>query len=305
MKNLITISFAVLMLSMSMSAQENKEVKTSKLQISFGYPLGTHGSDRTYSNDISFNILYGLNKGVNGFELGGILNYNNGNVNGVQIAGGANINMFNVKGVQIAPANITYGNVEGVQFGTLNLAKRVKGLQIGIINYRENGDDGLSLGIFNIIKNGYYAIESTAGEVMYINTNFKMGSKKLYTIFKLGYSRYKSKSVYSYGIGLGRIFKVSKKTAISTDLSFNKIVYDNDWSPSKNDLYKLDVNYNLKLGDKFSIIAGPSINYYNTNKKIDGEFGTLKIPYTISEKINGNSKKSFWIGANVGLNYKF
>ena len=184
--------------------------------------------------------------------------------------------------------------------GVFNVAKKVKGLQIGVFNYRENDDDGISVGLFNIIKNGYYVAETSTGEVLYANTNFKMGSKKLYTIFKLGYSTFKSKPIYSYGIGFGRLFTISEKGSISTDVSYNKIVHDNDWSVKKNDLYKLDINYNLKLVNKFSLIAGPSLNYYNTNKKVEGKFGTLKLPYTMFEKTTANSKQFFWLGFNFG-----
>lgn len=321
MKSLIKISLVALMLGVNVFAQEQIDSKKSKFQISFGYPLGTHGMEKDYVNDFSFNILYGLNGGVDGFEYGGVFNYNSGNVKGFQMAGVANINKKNTsgfqlsgianinaldtKGFQLSTANITLGKLEGFQLGVFNVAKKVKGLQIGVFNYRENDDEGLSIGLFNIIKNGYYVAETTTGEVLYANTNFKMGSKKFYSIFKLGYSSFKSKPVYSYGFGFGRLFAMSEKMVISTDLSYNKIVHDNDWSVKKNDLYKLDVNYNLKLANKFSLVAGPSLNYYNTNKKVDGEFGTLHLPYTMFEKTNANSKQFFWVGFNLGVNYQF
>ena len=309
------------MLGVSTISQAQDGSKKSKFQVSFGYPVGTHGMETDYVNDFSFNILYGLNGGVDGFEYGGVFNYNSGDVNGFQMAGVANINKgtaqgfqlsgalnlnkLDTKGFQLSTANITLGKLDGVQLGVFNVAKKVKGLQIGVFNYRENDDDGISIGLFNIIKNGYYVAETTSGEVLYVNTNFKMGSKKLYTIFKLGYSSFKSKPIYSYGVGFGRLFTVSEKMAINADVSYNKIVHDNDWSVKKNDLYKLDINYNLKLANKFSLIAGPSFNYYNTNKKVDGEFGTLKLPYTVFDKTNANSKQFFWVGVNFGINYKF
>ena len=304
MKKLVSITVLVLMLGISSVAQEKKEVKTSGFQVSFGYPLGSHGSATDYVNDVSFNILYGLNGGVNGFEFGGILNYNYGDVRGVQISGVANINERDTRGFQWSTANLTYGNLHGAQLGVFNYAKKVKGLQIGVINFKDE-DEGLSLGIFNIIKNGYFALESTAGETMYANLNYKMGSKKLYTIFKYGYSAFDGKPVHSYGLGFGRLFDVSENLDFSTDLTYNKIVYDGDWSSKENDLYKLDLNLHYKIADKFSVIAGPSLNFYNTNKMVNGKYGTLNTPYTIHEKTNQNSKQFYWIGLNLGLNYQF
>lgn len=305
MKNILPITVILFMLGISAVAQEKQEEKHSKFQASFGYPLGSHGSSTDYVNDFSFNVLYGLNGGVNGFELGGIFNHNSGNVRGVQIAGVANINKQDTQGFQWSVANATFGNLNGFQFGVLNYAKEVKGLQLGIINFRENGDDGLSLGIFNIVKNGYYALESTAGETIYANMNYKMGTEKLYTIFKFGYSSFDGEPIYTYGLGLGRLFSVSDKSDISTDLSFNKVVYDNDWRAKDNNLYKLDLNYHYKFNKNLSLLAGPSINFYNTKKQVNGKFGTLDIPYTLHQKTNSNSQQSLWVGMNLGLNYQF
>ena len=186
MKKLITISLVALMLGATTVAQEQGRGKKSKFQVSFGYPLGTHGSATDFINEISFNILYGFNGGVDGFEYGGIFNYNSGNVKGFQMAGIANINkgktegfqmsgisninMLDTKGFQLSTTNFTLGHLEGIQLGVINVAKKVKGFQIGVINYRENDDNGLSLGLLNIIKNGYYVAETTTGEVLYANS---------------------------------------------------------------------------------------------------------------------------------------
>ena len=104
MKIRITISLVVLMLGICTIAQAQEGSKKSKFQVSFGYPVGTHGMQKDYVNDFSFNILYGLNGGVDGFEYGGVFNYNSGDVKGFQMAGVANINRGNTQGFQLSGA---------------------------------------------------------------------------------------------------------------------------------------------------------------------------------------------------------
>ena len=51
-------------------------------------------------------------------------------------------------------------------------------------------------------------------------------------------------------------------------------------------------------------MAGPSFNVYITKEKIDGEYGTLNIPYTIYTNEGTDSKLFMWIGFNAGLSLK-
>jgi len=52
------------------------------------------------------------------------------------------------------------------------------------------------------------------------------------------------------------------------------------------------------------MMIGPSFNLYITEEKIDGEFGTLEIPYTINKSEDTNGKLSTWVGINAGLSLK-
>ena len=93
MGRIILLIAAILLISMNLIAQNNDTLKTRKAQITFGYPIGSNGMvSMEYSNNFSFNILYGLNGGVVGAEIGSILNYNKGKVAGFQLTGVSNIN---------------------------------------------------------------------------------------------------------------------------------------------------------------------------------------------------------------------
>lgn len=99
-------------------------------------------SNRLFSvntaNDVSFNVIAGYSIGVRAFELGSVLNIDNGDVRYVQIAGMANVVTGHSKGAQVA--------------GILNLnGKSVQGAQIaGIGNISSKATTGAQLsGIFN------------------------------------------------------------------------------------------------------------------------------------------------------------
>lgn len=338
MKKLKLVSILVLLVSIQLVAQENDNLKTHKAQVTFAYPIGSSGTNSLeYSNNFSFNILYGLNGGVNGAEIGSILNYNKGVVKGFQLSGVSNINtgyskgfllsgVSNIckdsttgvfisgvlnysgqksKGFQLATTNVATNEFRGFQLGVFNYAKKLKGVQLGVFNYLTDGEKAVPIGIFSIVKNGHYEFELTGGEVIYSNLNYKMGVEKFYTIFKTGYSSYKNSPVYSFGLGFGGNIPISEKQKISIDLSYNQIVYNKNWDSGKlNILNKADFNYKYSISENFSLLIGPSFNVYVADEIIDGEYGTLNIPYTLFTS-EGTSRKLFmWIGINAGLSLK-
>jgi hypothetical protein len=338
MKKYFLVSIASLIMCLNVFAQESDTLLTSKVQVTFAYPLGSNGlNSLKYSNNFSLNILFGLNGGVNGAEIGGLMNYNKGEVKWFQLAGITNINekqsrglilsgvsnivmdsssgalisgVFNyskyeAKGFQLSTINIAATEFSGFQLGVFNYANKLDGVQLGVVNIVGNVESGVPIGLITIVKNdGHYEFEATAGEVLYANLNYKMGIEQFYTIFKAGYSSYKSKPVYSYGFGFGGNVSLAEKHKISIDLSANNIVYDNNWSGELNLLNKADFNYKYSISEKLSLMAGPSFNVYVTQEKIDGEYGTLNIPYTIYTKEKAESKLYMWIGFNAGLAVK-
>ena len=320
------------------NGKENAWAKTHKAQITFAYPIGSNGMNAMeYANNFSFNILYGLNGGVNGAEIGSILNYNKGEVKGFQLSGVSNINtgyaegfllsgvsnickdssagvfisgvlnyaQKNSKGFQLATSNIAASEFKGFQLGVFNYAKKLKGVQLGVFNYLKDGEGSLPIGIFSIVKNGYYELDFTGGEVIYSNLNYKMGVERFYTIFKAGYSSYKNNPIYSLGLGFGGNISLSEKQKISVDLSYNQLVYNNNWDNGKlNILNKADFNYKYNISEKISLLVGPSFNIYITEEKVDGKYGTLNIPYQFYTNEGASNKLFMWIGINAGLSLK-
>jgi hypothetical protein len=102
------------------------DYKTMPLAITFVPPMSTNGMQAPeVVNKTSLNILAGTSRGLDGFEIGSLVNVEKEFVNGVQIAGLSNIVGKNVKGVQVAGlTNSSSGYAEGVQVsGLTNVVK--------------------------------------------------------------------------------------------------------------------------------------------------------------------------------------
>lgn len=124
-------------------------------------------------NKYSFNILAGYSKGIDRFELGGLLNMDNGNVKYAQIGGLANIVAGNMLGAQLAGLlNSNSGQMKGVQIGGLfNLNKKqLQGVSIaGIGNNTSSQTRGVQLGgIYNFNSASIKGVQ-VAGIANYTN----------------------------------------------------------------------------------------------------------------------------------------
>lgn len=257
---------------------------------------------------------------VSGAAISGVLNYSLRSMSGLQAGGITNIGLDSLKGIAVSGIlNLTKGNAkgfhlsainlakdfEGVQLGVINSARRLKGVQIGVINLIEEGENSLPIGLLSIVKNGYYELELTGGEAIYSNLSYKMGLELLYTIFRIGYSSYHNKPVYSYGTGFGTCLMLSEKQRLNLEVTSNIIYSHNTWDDQSDGLNKLDLNYKFNITKKFSLLIGPSFNVYLTKEKTNGEYGTINIPYTIYEHEYTVKKLFMWIGLNAGASVKF
>ncbi|HAP00644.1 MAG TPA: hypothetical protein DCQ93_01850, partial [Bacteroidetes bacterium] len=145
-------------------------------QVLFLYPFGSNGiSSGRYSNNFSLNILTGFNGGVNGCEIGGLVNVDRKNINGLQVGGLTNIAFGNLNGAQIGGLVNQSKSVNGAQVGGLvNTAiGSVKGTQVGgILNFALDSIDGAQIGgIANISTTSHHVNGIQVGGI----TNLSLG----------------------------------------------------------------------------------------------------------------------------------
>jgi hypothetical protein len=134
------------------------ELDYRKWRVSLFPPLSTNGINApNYTARYSINLIAGYNGGLDGGEIGGLLNINKYYTNGFQIAGLANITGGSMAGVNIAGiANYAQQDMGGIQLsGLANIAgDDLEGIQItGGFNYALQNAAGLQFaGIGNIAK---------------------------------------------------------------------------------------------------------------------------------------------------------
>jgi len=240
----------------------------------------------------------------NGFQVAGVYNHVTDSVKGVQVGGVANFARKKVSGVQIAGvANISNKETTGAQIaGVLNYSKRLKGLQIGLINIADTSD-GYSIGLINIILKGYHKLSFSAHELMDVNVAFKTGNSKLYSILEAAIHSNSDEKIYSFGYGLGREMPLNKKRSFTFNPELHsQYLYLGSWNYT-NILNRLHLNLNIKLGKFVSLFAGPAVSVYMSDQKVGFKGYHFPGPpngykhFTISDNVTG------WFGWNAGINF--
>jgi hypothetical protein len=158
-----TFLVALSILTGSVQAQDSdnnyrEDLEYRKWRVTLFPPLSTNGVKAPdYTARYSINILGGYHGGLDGVEIGGLINYTKYYANGFQLAGLANASGGSLAGFNIAGAlNIAKGDISGIQFaGIGNIAgDDLEGIQAaGLFNIAGSNSSGLQFsGIGNIAK---------------------------------------------------------------------------------------------------------------------------------------------------------
>lgn len=240
-----------------------------------------------------------------GGQVGGITNLNNGRVDGFQIAGIMNVSNGDLNGIQIGGiANIVHGTTNGSQIGFINASKKVNGLQLGFINFSGESENVVPIGFLSLVKKGYHAFEISTSEVLYTNLALKLGVEKFYNSFRTGIGREGNDSYLSYGYGIGSLISFNEKNKLGIELSSNSIVSEfNNWDLDM--LNRLELTYQRFIGKHLTVFGGTALNVYVTEKIVNGEYGTIHIPYTLYTEDWSSGNVSIWAGLHAGVAVRF
>jgi hypothetical protein len=164
LKATITVLIALTFLSIEAVNAQTNNTKNHKsdsirreMQLSFLPFIGTEGrsSDKVDCH-VSFNILAGTIRSVDGLEMGGLLNIERQNAGTCQLAGIGNIVGGKTKGVQASGIFNQSGSVDGVQMaGIANNTRKIDGIQMaGIANNKTEGNCVQLAGVANNAQHG-------------------------------------------------------------------------------------------------------------------------------------------------------
>jgi hypothetical protein len=143
----------------ALTISKNLEVRTSRtFQASVIPFIGTNWRvSGAITNRLSLNMLAGYSGGLDGLEVGGLLNITRRNIRGIQIGGLGNIVGGTGYGLQLGGLfNFDLGKFEGLQIGgLLNYAPdTIRGLQIGgLVNVVTGQIKGVQIGgLTNVVS---------------------------------------------------------------------------------------------------------------------------------------------------------
>ncbi|PSL47783.1 hypothetical protein CLV51_102643 [Chitinophaga niastensis] len=253
----------------------------------------TGGIGQVYGNmkGVQVQGLVGITRGTtNGWQVAGGGTYSGKDVTGAQVAGLLNYAKADLHGTQVScTGNIVHGAVYGVQIGGLfNYARSMHGVQIGLVNISDTSS-GYSIGLVNIVRKGYHKVALYSTDVLPLNFAWKTGRRQLYSILLGGLNPDKNNSAYSVGYGIGTEILFNKVLSVTAEATEQNIFLRD----VKHDiqLYRLQPSLNVKLGKKFSLFAGPTLEV-NVGKDITALSGY--------KTVNGATAIG-WLGWQAGI----
>ncbi|WP_258102934.1 hypothetical protein [Marinoscillum sp. MHG1-6] len=338
MKKTLFLSLIAL-ISFGLLAQDVSDeisVERKPIQISVIPPLSIGKLTDPYIYHFSLSWIAGDNYGLQGLELGGVLNITKTNAGYAQFAGTANwvnrkftglqaAGAFNrsrtLKGVQLSgflnSSELTSGvqaagainqtkQLNGVQIsGLLNIAKSVNGIQIGIINIADTIEHGLSIGLINVVKMGLHHFELSSNDVAQAQLAFRSGGDNLYGIF-YGGVRTQHDPLLTAGLGFGSRFWSAKNEDIFGTIEVMGGSITSTKGSFKKDLNllnRLALNVGYQFNKRISVVGGPALNVYVTqaydqqSEEFGFDIGRNNLMSSSSDKTNVR----MWLGYQVGF----
>lgn len=218
-----------------------------------------------------------------GLELAGFSNYNQGRITGLQLSGFANVALDSVAGIQgsgfanIADgdvsgiqasgfANITTGTQSGVQAsGFFNYARRLNGVQVGVVNVADTVERGIPVGFLSFVRHGYHVVQIGGNETLYGEISYKTGVRRFYNILAVGASVIDNNMRWGFGYGIGTLIPVGKRFDISIEgVSYH--LNENSWfNGYLNSLNRLNVSACYQITRYLGAYAGVSANVWVTH----------------------------------------
>lgn len=237
---------------------------------------------------------------VTGVQVGGVVNFVKGSFTGGQIGGVINYTNHAVTGLQVAGVgNVSGREMNGVQIGgVFNYAKKLNGVQIGLINISDSSD-GYSIGLINVVLKGYHKLAFYSTEVIPFNAAFKTGNHKLYSILLGGAHPDTGRRVISFGYGIGTERRMGKHFSLNLEAS-TQYVFLGSWEYT-NLLTRATVNLHWKISKHFSLFAGPAFSVYESDQDVKFHGYAYPIPEAAYKTISLGGNRTGWLGWTGGI----
>jgi len=249
--------------------------------------------------------LMNISNSAKGAQIASLANIND-TLEGIQVAGLFNLARYGRRTVQIAGLfNTNDTGTTHLQISSfVNTTSHLAGVQIGILNFADSAS-GIPLGLLSFVKKGIHQVELSADEVFYTNLSLRTGVNSFYNILSVGLQPGSASPLWQVGYGIGTSVKISSRWKIDLTGSVHHISKGQFYFAA-NELYKVYVGAEFKVGKKFAIAAGPTFNFYITDALLpDYTSNYSKIgPNPIFNHTDSYSyNRKGWVGARVALRF--
>ena len=275
MKKTLTIIAAFMALSCSSVCAQNFPVGIVSTQdsvkgIQFGVissvaPEGGHGVQFAGVSNTSASVF-------NGLQLGGVTNITRGMNKGLQLSGILNVSTDEMRGWQWGAVNYA-DTLNGVQLGAFNVVSRhPRGWQVGLINLSYD-TIGHKIGLVNVNPNTDIDLMLFGGTANKGNVALRYRNKSTYNIIGFGthYMGLDSKFSGALFYRLGQYYQLSPKWSVSADVGFYHVeTFEHNSTDKPERLYSLQarVNADYQISRKvgaFASVGWEETRYYDHN----------------------------------------
>ncbi|MEL6651180.1 MAG: hypothetical protein AAFQ87_10295 [Bacteroidota bacterium] len=248
-------------------------------------------------------------KNVKGLQFGGFANVAGKSVRGGQFSGFINLAGKDMRGVQAAGfANVASGHVRGLQLsGFLNVAKKLSGLQIGVVNYVDELEKGAPIGLISIVrKGGVRAISLSRSDMFNYEVSARLGAPAFYNIISYGWAPVENaNNAWALGYGLGAMTNPDKSLGIQVEAISYQLFEDGTWNVEDlNMLNRLSGNLQLRLLGGLSLYGGVSMNALISQRTDrEGQIGSDLLPEELYQDgmLDQDTRLSVFPGFQFGV----
>lgn len=275
--------------------------------------------------------LFNHTRHTDAVQVAGFFNIAGQDAGGAQVALGFNVGsgkagvqvapLFNVSGdttrTQVSGLFNAAGHLKGAQVSALfNKARQVDGFQFGLINVADSVS-GASLGLLNFVKKGYNRLEVGGGEALWGNVGLKLGTRGFYNILHVGARwdhllRTNNERVqngvymtWGLGYGLGTAVRFNDRWLMNIEAVAIHLNEAERWTRQLNLLNQLRLTVDWRSAGRVSFFAGPVGNLL-VSKRRDAETGlhqSIVAPYAWYDHTSGATNVKMWLGVYGGVRF--
>jgi hypothetical protein len=204
---------------------------------------------------VSVGALGTVSNGIGGAALSGLVNVDAGPVCGAEIAGLVNV-ADGVQGAQIGGIlGVTADDSAGTQISLINVAGRLRGVQIGLINVANDTD--VQIGLVNIDLHGRLRLDAWAKpEAGMALAGIKHGTAHFHTVyaFEMNTSSGRPWAVFGLGVHLTPL----ERFYVDIDVAQHTQLVSTTTSP--NGLSEVRALVGYTIAPRLSAFVGPTYN---------------------------------------------